>query len=64
MKYEHCEGACDYCFYAKRNEERDIIGCTYEPHSDLRDALAANHHYCRYFVCEYMKEHKECKRKK
>mgnify|MGYP006903478623 CR=1 FL=1 len=53
MKYEYCEGACDYCFYAKRDKDREIIGCDYAPHSDLRDDLAINHHYCRYFRCEY-----------
>ena len=64
MKYEFCEGACDYCFYATRNEEQKIIGCALEPHDDLRDALAINHHYCRYFVCEYVKRNGKCKNEK
>lgn len=50
---EYCY-ACDYCFYAKRDKDREIVGCTYEPHNDLRDDLAINHHYCRYFKCEYV----------
>lgn len=64
MKYEFCESACDYCFYAKRNEKQEIIGCAFEPHNELRDSLAINHHYCCNFVCEYLKEHGKCKKNK
>lgn len=46
-----CEEAiCDLCVYLKKES------CTKEPHSELRDALAVNHGYCRYFTCKYAKE--------
>lgn len=64
MKNFFCENAaCDYCFYAERNEKSEIVGCACPPRSALRDALAINHDYCSKFVCEYVKEHGECRRK-
>lgn len=63
MKYEKCKGACDYCFYAKRNKKKEIIGCAFEPPNDLRNDLAINHHYCRHFMCEYAKGENQCQKR-
>lgn len=50
-----CEEAiCDLCIYL--NKKSQTYACDKEPPNDIRNALAANHGYCRYFTCRYDKE--------